>query len=129
MLGRLWEFSTTGPIFASVWIAECSWGRRANLQSLAPEGSLQPLKMMVFYGIYTVTDVLIKITLQLWSHSLPIPIKLWWKCGIIWPTLVRRVGRSISHDDNDLCAGPPSVPMIICMADVFTLAQGTLGVK
>ena len=40
-----------------------------------------------------------------------------------------RVGRSSSHDANDLCGGTPAVHRTLCVVDVFTLAQGALGVK
>ena len=73
--------------------------------------------------------VLLIITLQLWLHSYSIPIKLWWKCGIMWIDLVERVGRSNSHDANDLCGGTPAVHRTLCVVDVFTLAQDALGVK
>ena len=59
----------------------------------------------------------------------PYPHNLWCKCGIMWPDLVGRVGRSVSNDDADICCGPPAVPTDICVADVLTLAQGALGVK
>ena len=47
----------------------------------------------------------------------------------MWPALVGRVGRSSSYDANDLCGGPPAVTTTICADDVFTFAQGALGIK
>ena len=75
------------------------------------------------------TDVLLNITLQLWLHGFPIPINFWRKCGIMWPALVGRVGRSNSNDADDICGGPPEVPATIYVSNVFTLAKGALGVK
>ena len=47
----------------------------------------------------------------------------------MWPALVGRVVRSSSYDANALCGGPPAVTTTICADDVFTLAQGALGIK
>ena len=74
-------------------------------------------------------DVLLNIALQFWSHTFPIPITLWWKCGIMWTDMVGIFFRRNSHDVNNICGGPPAVPTNICVADIFTLAQGSLGVK
>ena len=39
------------------------------------------------------------------------------------------VGRSNSHYYDDLCGGTPAVTTTICVANVFTFAQGALGVN
>ena len=38
------------------------------------------------------------------------------------------VGRNKSRYYDDLCGGTPAVPTTICVANVFTLARGALGV-
>ena len=66
---------------------------------------------------------------QSWSHRGPIPIRLWWKLGMICQTLVCRLERRMSQAAEEKWGAPLAVPTTTLSALGFTLAQGAFGVR
>ena len=62
-----------------------AWGLRANRQSLAPVRSLQPVRIGVPCGLYTVTSCLENVTVQSASHMGSSPIRVCLKDGMTCP--------------------------------------------
>ena len=128
-MGRLWALKATGPCCHIRRAELLVWGRRENLQSLAPEASRCPHRRMVLVSEKNVTAMFSKRTRQLWSHRGPIPVRLCWKLGMVCPAVVGRLKRRMSQAAEEKWGAPLAVLTTTLSALGFTLAQGAFGVR
>ena len=84
---------------------------------------------MVLWRENTVTADLSNRTRQSWSQSGPMPNKLWWKFGMMWPAVVGSCERRMSHAADEWWGAPPAVPTTTLTAFGFMLAHGAFGVR
>ena len=76
MLGRSWASRVEGAERHFVGIYGCAWVSREKRQSSALVNSRQPRRMNTLFWENTMTAVFSNKTLQSWSQSFPIPIRL-----------------------------------------------------
>ena len=105
-------------------------GLSANLQSLAPESSLQPVSMGLPCWLYTVTSCLEKVTVQSASQMGPRPTSVCLKDGMTCPV----VGKSLACCGigrlavaTECSTWPFAVPTRTCGAVVVASSYGALG--
>ena len=103
--------------------------RRENLYSLAPTLSYKLRKRALLSWAKTVTAFFSKRTQQLWSQSGPIPIKLRWKLGMMWPVTNGSWARGTSQDADERLVALTAVPTRMETAPGLMLVQGSLGVR
>ena len=99
------------------------WGRRENLQSLAPEASQCPLRRTVPSSEENVTAVFSKRIQQLWLNRGLAPIRLCWKLGMMCPVVVGRLERRMSQAAEERWGEPLAVPTTVLSALGLTFAQ------
>ncbi len=103
VLGRSWVLraASVPVVHVKDGLVEMESGRREKHKSLGPAVSCHPLRGMVPLLERTVTECLSKITLQLWLQSLPTPIRLCWKVGMILALQIGSWMRQISAWADD----------------------------
>ena len=107
-------------------------GCRAICQSRGPNESHQPVSTSVPCLTRTMTALRVKVTVQLASHRVPTPIKVWHKPGIRLPLVGNsdvRWGKSKLPVPANCCVYPVFVRTVTLVAARYILTTGILAAK